>query len=221
MNSQENINEIVEAASRIFTIYGYEETSVNEICKMCGISKGKFYYYFNDKEDLFAACCTYAYSIVNEIFDLFEFDRNSSFTETLLNLFACYQKVFEKHGFLLYIIYSIHSTQQPTIKDKIAEITKYHQKKFTVLLREISSAFSLEIDAFEMSLGFHTAFMSAYEAEGVLKREDMPELAGDSIYDYFAYFLDKILFGILPRDEATMKNPKVADRITYKAPERP
>lgn len=201
MTSHENITEITEAASRIFTIYGYEETSVNEICKMCGISKGKFYYYFNDKEDLFTACCTHAYSVVNEIFDMFEFDRTASFTENLIRLFFCYQKVFEKHNFLLYIIYTTHSSQQPAIKDKVMEITNYHQKKFTALMKEISSAFSLNINAFEMSLGFHMAFMSAYEAEGVLSREALPSLAGDSVYDYFVYFLNKILFGILPRDK--------------------
>ncbi len=66
---------------------------------MCGISKGKFYYYFNDKEDLFTACCTHAYSIVNEFFDMFEFDKTLSFKENLIKLFFCYQKVFEKHSF--------------------------------------------------------------------------------------------------------------------------
>lgn len=214
MNQHENINEIIEAASQIFTIYGYEDTSINEICKMCNISKGKFYYYFNDKEDLFTACCTHAYSIVNEIFDLFRFDENSSFKENLINLFFCYQKVFEKHSFLLYIIYSIHSTQQPAIKDKIAEITRYRQHKFTLLVEKMASAFSINVSAFEMSLCFHMAFMSAYEAEGVLDREELPGLNGHSIYDYFVYFLDKVLYGLLPRDEETMNNPKAARKVS-------
>ncbi len=68
-------------------------------------------------------------------------------------------------------------------------------------MKEISSAFSLNIDAFELSPGFHMAFMSAYEAEGVLSRESIPSLTGDSVYDYSMYFLDKILFGILPGDK--------------------
>lgn len=207
MNSQENVNEIIESASRIFTIYGYEETSINEICKMCNISKGKFYYYFNDKEDLFTACCTHAYSIVNEIFELFEFDKELSFRNNLLKIFSCYQKVFEEHSFLLYIIYSIHSTQQPTIKEKILEITNYHQKKFTELLQQIVEYFSLNISAFEMSLCFHMAFMAAYEARGVLNYRDLPGLTGDSIYDFFAYYIDKILYGILPRDEKNGQSP--------------
>lgn len=203
MNSQENVNEIIESASRIFTIYGYEETSINEICKMCNISKGKFYYYFNDKEDLFTSCCAHAYSIVNEIFDMFEFDKDSSLRDNLLKIFSCYQKVFDEHNFLLYIIYSIHTTQQPTIKEKIMEITNYHQRKFTELLQQIVEYFSLDISAFETSLCFHMAFMASYEASGVLDYRDLPGLTGNSVYDYFTYYLDKILYGILPRDEKT------------------
>ena len=199
MDTHNNINEIIESASRIFTIYGYEETSINEICKMCNISKGKFYYYFNNKEDLFTACCAHAYSIVNEIFELFEFDENSSFRNNLLKIFSCYQKVFDEHSFLLYIIYSTHSTQQPTIKEKILEITNYHQKKFTELLQKIVEHFSLNISAFEMSLCFHMAFMAAYEASGALNYKDLPGLTGDSIYNYFTYYIDKVLYGILPR----------------------
>lgn len=203
MNSQENVNEIIESASHIFAICGYEETSTNEICRMCGISKGKFYYYFNDKEDLFTACCAHAYSIVNEIFVLFEFDKNASFRDNLVNLFYCYQKIFDKHNFLLYIIYSIHSTQQPAIKEKIAEITDYHQKKFTNLLQKVVEHFSLNISAYEMSLGFHMAFMAAYEARGVLNYKELPGLTEDSVNNYFSYYLDKILYGILPRDDTS------------------
>ena len=206
MNFQANVNEIIESASRIFTIYGYEETSINEICKMCNISKGKFYYYFNDKEDLFTACCAHAYSIVNEIFELFEFDENLSFRNNLLKIFSCYQKVFDEHSFLLYIIYSIHSTQQPTIKEKILEITNYHQKKFTELLQKIVEYYSLDISAFEMSLCFHMAFMAAYEARGALNYKDLPGLKGDSIYDYFTYYIDKVLYGILPCNNELTKN---------------
>lgn len=44
--------EIIQVASTLFSEKGYEYTSVDEISKECGISKGTFYKYFQSKEDL-------------------------------------------------------------------------------------------------------------------------------------------------------------------------
>lgn len=210
MDSKSKIREIIETASHRFAVYGYEETSINEICKACNISKGKFYYYFSDKEDLFTACCTHAYSLVNEIFNLFTFEPNITLKHNLLNLFICYQKIFSEHDFLLYIIYTIHSTQQITIKEKILEITNYHQKRFTNIIKDILKCFAINANEFDISLGFHTAFMAAYESQGVINLKDICKPTGNNSYDYFEYYIDKILFGVLPRDNDTFNNPKCA-----------
>jgi AcrR family transcriptional regulator len=45
---------ILGAAAREFAERGYEAASVNRIIIEAGISKGSLYYYFDDKEDLFA-----------------------------------------------------------------------------------------------------------------------------------------------------------------------
>lgn len=55
--SQEKWNakyqEIIHAASELFYENGYNQTSVNDIVKKAGISKGGFYTYFDSKESLF------------------------------------------------------------------------------------------------------------------------------------------------------------------------
>lgn len=43
---------IMQVASNLFAKKGYEYTSVDEIAKECGMSKGSFYKYFPSKEDL-------------------------------------------------------------------------------------------------------------------------------------------------------------------------
>jgi AcrR family transcriptional regulator len=45
---------ILEAASREFGERGYEAASLNQIIEASGLSKGSFYYYFDDKVDLAA-----------------------------------------------------------------------------------------------------------------------------------------------------------------------
>lgn len=43
---------IIEAASRLMHLRGFNHTSVDDILKESGVGKGNFYYYFKSKEDL-------------------------------------------------------------------------------------------------------------------------------------------------------------------------
>ncbi len=45
-------NEILDAAQQLFTLKGYDQTSVQDILDAVGISKGAFYHYFISKEEL-------------------------------------------------------------------------------------------------------------------------------------------------------------------------
>lgn len=45
---------ILDAAAEEFAAHGYEGASYNKIIEKAGISKGAMYYYFDDKNDLFA-----------------------------------------------------------------------------------------------------------------------------------------------------------------------
>jgi len=52
-NIEQEKNRILEAAYRCFVKKGYADTSVNDIVKEYGKSKGNIYYYFTNKEDIF------------------------------------------------------------------------------------------------------------------------------------------------------------------------
>lgn len=47
---------IVETASREFASRGYDQTSMNEIADMMGVTGASLYYYFQTKEELLYAC---------------------------------------------------------------------------------------------------------------------------------------------------------------------
>lgn len=44
--------ELLDAALLLFEQNGYENTSINDIIKKVGVTKGAFYYYFTSKEDI-------------------------------------------------------------------------------------------------------------------------------------------------------------------------
>jgi AcrR family transcriptional regulator len=43
---------IIKQALYLFKEHGFNNVSINAVCKACGITKGTFYYHFNSKEDL-------------------------------------------------------------------------------------------------------------------------------------------------------------------------
>ena len=47
-----NKDKIMEAATELFHLYGYDGTSVDMLIKKAGVSKSNFYYYFEGKEEL-------------------------------------------------------------------------------------------------------------------------------------------------------------------------
>jgi Transcriptional regulator len=54
-DNEEKINHILEAAQKRFGLYGLGKTTMHEIASDLGTSKGSLYYYFPDKEHLYAA----------------------------------------------------------------------------------------------------------------------------------------------------------------------
>ena len=45
--------EILKTASKMFLTNGYDNTSIEDITRSCGITKGAFYYHFKSKEEIF------------------------------------------------------------------------------------------------------------------------------------------------------------------------
>ncbi len=78
---------ILETAAMEFAARGFEGTSLNQLLDKLGMSKGSFYYYFDDKEDLFTTVVDHAWVIVVPVeeLDLEELDA-ATFWPTLQSL---------------------------------------------------------------------------------------------------------------------------------------
>jgi AcrR family transcriptional regulator len=55
---------LLDAAAAEFAAHGYEGASLNRLLAAGGISKGAFYYYFDDKADLFATVADRAWKVL-------------------------------------------------------------------------------------------------------------------------------------------------------------
>ncbi|WP_407351780.1 TetR/AcrR family transcriptional regulator [Luteimonas sp. R10] len=55
--------QVLETAGEEFAAHGYDQASLNRIIERLGLSKGQFYYYFDDKIDLFQAVMDWAWAL--------------------------------------------------------------------------------------------------------------------------------------------------------------
>ena len=78
---------ILESAGVEFAARGFEGTSLNQLLDRLSMSKGSFYYYFDDKEDLFTTVVDHAWAtvVLFEELDLGELDA-ATFWTTLQSL---------------------------------------------------------------------------------------------------------------------------------------
>jgi len=66
---------LLEIATKQFAERGFEGASLNEILAEAGISKGAYYYYFDDKDDLFATVLESAIDAILKRLPLPDFSR--------------------------------------------------------------------------------------------------------------------------------------------------
>lgn len=76
---RETRHRILETAAVEFAKRGFEGVSLNQLIDQVGMSKGSFYYYFDDKEDLFTTVVDFAWKVVLPVedFDLAAYDSNT------------------------------------------------------------------------------------------------------------------------------------------------
>lgn len=92
---KENIKKnLMEICKKSWTQYGYKKTSVDDICKKAGISKGAFYIFFNSKESLFCeVLCFVQEQICNTAANIIEESKNKyGVAEALKFIYREYDK---------------------------------------------------------------------------------------------------------------------------------
>ena len=106
---------LLEACKQSWTQYGYKKTSVDELCKHAGISKGAFYLFFESKEALFCeVLCTVQEQICDTASEIMEKQKDRrGVTEALKWIY----REYDKNNFL----YDSYSTDFTILMNKLSE----------------------------------------------------------------------------------------------------
>lgn len=129
---------ILGAALEIFSTEGFEGASYNQIIERAGISKGAMYYYFDDKEDLFA---TVVRREVETLFGAFEelpeVTDVASFWEMLRGLLERFIRIAADRPQAMGIMRQVLRLKQGDLSSPIIQEIKKLETEWTAHLLEI------------------------------------------------------------------------------------
>jgi len=113
---KENIKRnLQKACNQSWTQYGYKKTSVDDLCKQVGISKGAFYIFFESKEALFCeVLCSVQEQICNVASEVINKHKDKYGVAEALKLIY---REYDKNNFL----YNSDSTDFTILMNKLSE----------------------------------------------------------------------------------------------------
>ena len=113
---KENIKKSLrDACKQSWTKYGYKKTSVDDLCRQAGISKGAFYLFFESKEALFCdVLCTVQEQICTAAAKVIEEHKDKYGAAKALKLIY---REYDKNNFL----YDSSSTDFTILRNKLSE----------------------------------------------------------------------------------------------------
>ena len=119
-------DKILDAAYELFASKGYDKTSVAEIIKLAGASKGGFYHHFTSKEEILE---TITFGYIEQVKKMYD--------EVLNNSLKIEEKFIES-------FYQLNSMKLEQVKDWDKIKNLYAFKDNHVLLRKMGEAFEKE-----------------------------------------------------------------------------
>lgn len=143
---KENIKRSLQRiCKQSWTQYGYKKTSVDDLCRQAGISKGAFYLFFESKEALF---CEVLCSVQEQIYDMaskvLEEHRDKYGVAEALKLIY---REYDKNNFL----YDANSTDFTVLMNRLSEeqakkIEESNRRSQQLFLDQLYLKFMIDAD---------------------------------------------------------------------------
>lgn len=108
-----SLEKIIGAAIREFGAYGYQNSSLNRICRSGNISKGRMYHYFADKTQLFFACSKKVYTELIQYMERYQPEPTATLEQNLHDFFHRRQQFFYENPYYAAITLAVQPQSNP------------------------------------------------------------------------------------------------------------
>lgn len=120
---------IMEAGLRLFSVYGYDSISIDNITKECKCSHGLFYHYFDSKSNLFESLLEYIVSKWGVKLDALNFEQKPIYAIKDVTSFFLDSLKDDEDAYILYMFLTFH------LQKKIPDLKKKKEGKQTPIKR--------------------------------------------------------------------------------------
>lgn len=129
---------LLAAAKEEFLEKGYTQASLRSICKRAGVTTGALYFFFQDKEDLFASLVTKPLEQLHELMqqhyeeELKELDNPDSRKDVSIDQEAARMAIeylYEYHDEFLLVLTKAQGSRFETYLDDIISVTEQHYRR--------------------------------------------------------------------------------------------
>lgn len=132
--SRKSKSKLLKSAEVCFSKHGFDVTSVAEVCKHAGMSKGAFYHHFSSKQALFLELLNQWLKIIDEYLNSAQHDSDNVL-ELLIDIASKAQPVFKEAGGQLPIFLElwIKASRDP----KLRKITIVSYQKYLDFFKKV------------------------------------------------------------------------------------
>src|SRR5512135_1945561 len=144
--SEETRSRILDAAIKLFSSRGYNQASVDDICREAGISKGAFYHHFKSKQALFLALLDGWLEFVD---NAIEASKDQTVPETFMQMTQAFPYIFETagDGLPMFLEFWLQASRDKKIWEaSIAPYRRYHKYFTTLIKKGVEEGSFIEVD---------------------------------------------------------------------------
>jgi len=152
---------IVETAAKVFAARGYTGTTVKDIVTAAEVSVGSFYFYFESKEQIFAALYDAMSDLMNEHVDWAVEGPDQTVSQRFTRATVACLKVYEERKELARIMMIEATGVTPIFQEKIAEKAAHSRQRTEALLTRLSDKGLVKVaDARVSAIAFEGTFQT-------------------------------------------------------------
>ena len=144
--SEETRSRIVDSAIKLFSTYGYNKASVDDICAEAGISKGAFYHHFKSKQALFLGLLDgWLQTIDNAI----KASKDKTAPETFMQMTEAFPYIFETagEGLPMFLEFWLQASRDKKVWEaSIAPYRRYHRYFTSLIKKGVEEGSFVEVD---------------------------------------------------------------------------
>lgn len=217
---------ILDGAVREFGRHGYVDASVNRICKENGISKGRLFHHFKNKDEIFLATAQLCYEGLIERTRAFQPDSGKTLEENFHDYFSWRQQYFLNYPYRAVLMAS-QSLRRPSdeFREQIGKMRERFERCNLEKLRGILTSSTQTISVPDEGLllqVFHVASYFIHLHVGSPNWD--PEIDMRPVADHSLAVFDQVvhmlLYGVLSqRENLPPENGALLYRYLSKGPE--